>query len=415
LATGYFFNLNYHGHINPCVPVVRELVNRGEHIVFYAAQNFRPLVESAGAEFRSFPFEEDEKGISIFHFVTWQQRVAELSMVGLIADAARDNPSYVLLDYTCLWGRVLAQHRQLPQVVVHTTVPFTTSGLPPYLATARAVLRSPRLLPRFRSFRRLDRKLARRWRVPRLGTPMNLVVPEENSLHVVLTGRALQPPGNPMPANFHYTGPCVRPAGTTRGEPLPVFDSRPVVYIALGTFWNNRPEFYRLCLEAFRDPSVQVLMSVGTSTDIAALGPLPEHIHVRSVVDQIEALRRADVFLSHCGMNSLTESLLTGVPLLLLPQALDQFSLAEHVASLGAGLVLQAGNLTAQSLRAAAEKALNDASMRMRARQIGDSLRASGGPERAAETILQYTRSPRSVSNLKAPAASTASPRVTAG
>jgi len=52
---------------------------------------------------------------------------------------------------------------------------------------------------------------------------------------------------------------------------------------------------------------------------------LPSNILVRSSVPQVAMLDKfADVFISHAGFNSLQESLMAGVPLVAVPQAVDQ-------------------------------------------------------------------------------------------
>src|SRR5690625_6105813 len=43
------------GHVNPSAPLVRELIHRGFDVEFYATEQFRPLAESLGAEFRAYP------------------------------------------------------------------------------------------------------------------------------------------------------------------------------------------------------------------------------------------------------------------------------------------------------------------------------------------------------------------------
>src|SRR5699024_7524731 len=43
------------GHVTPGAPVVRELIGRGAHVTYYATEQFRPLIESLGAEFRAYP------------------------------------------------------------------------------------------------------------------------------------------------------------------------------------------------------------------------------------------------------------------------------------------------------------------------------------------------------------------------
>src|SRR6266853_6969871 len=72
MATAIFFGLPAHGHTNPTLPIVAELVRQGEHIIYYSTEEFRPAIESTGADFRTYgdaiPFNEiilDENGFRI--------------------------------------------------------------------------------------------------------------------------------------------------------------------------------------------------------------------------------------------------------------------------------------------------------------------------------------------------------------
>ncbi|HET9223404.1 MAG TPA: hypothetical protein VFO07_12915, partial [Roseiflexaceae bacterium] len=44
-----------HGHINPTLPVMRELVQRGDELICYNTAEFRPQIEQTGAIFRAYP------------------------------------------------------------------------------------------------------------------------------------------------------------------------------------------------------------------------------------------------------------------------------------------------------------------------------------------------------------------------
>jgi UDP:flavonoid glycosyltransferase YjiC (YdhE family) len=45
-------NVPAHGHVNPTLPVVGELVARGEQVVYYLTDEFEPQIRRTGAVFR---------------------------------------------------------------------------------------------------------------------------------------------------------------------------------------------------------------------------------------------------------------------------------------------------------------------------------------------------------------------------
>jgi MGT family glycosyltransferase len=391
MGTAYFFNLPYHGHINPCLPLIQALTRRGERVIFYGPDEFRPATEASGATFRAFNYKEERQGCGLMVLGEWQIRVTEECLGQLVADAHRDAPDYLVVDYACLWGRSLAQHLQLPAVVLHTTTPLPWRYTQAARITIRELRRSAELRRTFMKFLQGDHRLAKRWKLPRIGVPFSLIAPRYGDLRLVLADREMcTNNGEPHP-RYIFLGPCVRTSGFSHGEALPPLDDRPLVYVSLGTVWNKRPQFFSTCVDAYRDSDFQVLISHGGGASVAELGPIPSHIHLRTHVDQIDVLRRAAVFLTHGGMNSVCEAALAGVPMLVFPQAVDQFSQANYVRSQGAGIVLTPSDITAEALRQATETVLANPAMRTRSRELGLRLRNNGGAEQAADLITNLS------------------------
>jgi MGT family glycosyltransferase len=388
MPTAYMFNMPYHGHINPCLAVIQELTKRGHRVVFYGVERFRAAAEAAGALFRSFEHEETERGPPITGMGEWQLRISERTMDRLIEDAWVDKPSYVLVDYICLWGRLFAQRTGLPTVVMHSTAPVTASRMELAYVTFGKWLHTRLLWQKLFRFLRADRRLSRQWNVPRIGMPFNLLYADYGDLHLVMTSPEMSDPTR-FDARYAFVGPCIRQAGLTRGEPLPPRDERPLIYISLGTHFRLPPNFYRASIEAFRNAPVQVLISGVERTHTEGFGGLPDNIHVRKQVDQIEVLKRAAVFVTHGGMNSVCEGLMAEVPLLVYPQGgLDQLSQARYIEHAGAGLMLKHAEVTPDNLRSRVVRLLNDAEIRSRCSLIGRKLREAGGARRAADLIM---------------------------
>ena len=129
------------------------------------------------------------------------------------------------------------------------------------------------------------------------------------------------------------------------------------------------------------------MMSVGNLVSIEEFGVLPENISVFTHVDQIAVLQQADVFVSHCGMNSVSESLYFGVPLIMLPQTSEQDGVAERVYELGAGIKLDKSD--AASILGAINKIFADSSYKQSAAVIAEGFKRCSGAKGAADKIMQ--------------------------
>jgi UDP:flavonoid glycosyltransferase YjiC (YdhE family) len=54
MATLVFWGFPGHGHVNPSLPIIAELVQRGERVCYYSLEEFQPAIESTGTEFRRY-------------------------------------------------------------------------------------------------------------------------------------------------------------------------------------------------------------------------------------------------------------------------------------------------------------------------------------------------------------------------
>ena len=134
-------------------------------------------------------------------------------------------------------------------------------------------------------------------------------------------------------------------------------------------------------MEALRGTDYQVIVSMGETA--GGFGDLPGNIQVYRAVDQMAVLRIADAFVTHCGMNSASEGLYFKVPLILAPQTPEQMAVAKRVEELGAGVMLPASGGSAEEIRNAVGKVLNDGAYKASAAKISEGFRRCGGVKEA--------------------------------
>lgn len=389
-----------YGHLNPVLPIARELVRRGHDVTVFNEASFGPLIAATGARFAAYPpvihLNDFARTLRDGDMVAWIEMIFRATGPLLAATHAALHaapPDVIVHDGVALWGEMLAARLRRPAVSLSTT--FTSDAMP---RSAGEILRdTASIVPRLPGFIAGFTAIARHGL---LHFPHTLpLVPRRGTLTLMLTSRAFHPPSRwrDHPA-LRFVGCAIAPDTRQEAFDLGWRDGRPLLYISLGTLHHGNAGFFESCIEAFADFPGQVLVSVGRGTDLARYAGAPTHFVFAEAVPQLAVLAQTSVFLTHGGLNSIHEALWHGVPMVAVPQQIEQLNNARAMRAHGAGLVLE-GGMGGRPIPAARLREAVDAVMRERERfaaaaaAIGATLRDAGGFNAAADAIEELVRS----------------------
>ena len=145
------------------------------------------------------------------------------------------------------------------------------------------------------------------------------------------------------------------------------------VYLTLGTLFNSVDHF-AMPLCALQELPVSVVLTCGYGVDKAAIGPLPPNVVVEQYLPQALLLPTCSAVVCHAGAGTVIGALANGVPLVCLPRGADQFGNADQVSRTGAGITLRPDEVSADSIRDACRRVLDDASYAAAASALQDEI-----------------------------------------
>lgn len=371
-----------HGHVNPHLPVLAELVERGHRVTIAVPESFAEVAASSGATplIISSDLPDQSRGEqwpdggveAMDLFLAEGQGVLPQLETALASEA----PDAVLYDIGGYAGRALAHRWDLPLLQLSPSM-VAWRGYEEDMAEALAFLDTTEGAA-YR--RRFDRWLAD------LGIDCDGdTFTGRPPRCAVLIPKAMQPNADRVDESVYtFVGPALDRRKHQGGWPKP---DRPLLLVSLGSAYTDRPDFYRACIEAFGGLDWQVVISIGQYVETSALGPVPSNIELHRWVPQLAVLEHASAFVTHAGMGGCSEGLYHGVPMVAVPQAVDQFLNAQRLTEIGVGVHLPASEVTAESLRRAVLSVADSA-------EVADALvscraesRRAGGAGAAADIV----------------------------
>jgi MGT family glycosyltransferase len=389
VAKFVFINIPSQSHINPTLPIVQELVARGEEVSYYLPERFRQKIEATGATFHSFETRIEQinkaaftsgKPVGLPMFMLDES----LFVIPQILDSIRaEQPDCIVYDTMCLTGRLIAQILHVPAVNFRMIFVFTKQLAQIFRANAA---QDPAGLEAFQASMK---QLCAQYAVE----PFHIgsIFTHEEPLNLVTIPRAFQVEGDSFGEKYCFVGPAIAPRKESNEFPFEQLEKQPVVYITQGTVYNDRPDFFNLCFAAFADMPWTVVISIGNNVDPKKLNPIPANFIVRPYVPQLEILKYASVCVYHGSMTTTMEAIAQGTPLAVVPQKIaDEQVNAIRIAELGLGVKLDEETLTPEALRAAILHISNEPSYYTRVQHMQEEIQKSGGYLRAADVLQDY-------------------------
>jgi UDP:flavonoid glycosyltransferase YjiC (YdhE family) len=180
-----------------------------------------------------------------------------------------------------------------------------------------------------------------------------------------------------------FTEPGELPASVTQGD-------GPMVYLSLGTVLGSA-KLLRTAIEGLLPLGVRVLVATGPVVDPAELGELPDQVVALPWVPQPDALRHAAAVVHHGGHGTTLASLAAGLPQLILSQGGDGDGNSAAVRAAGAGSLLLAPEVSAESVEDEMRALLVDDTYLEAARGVAREIAAMPEPAQTIVTLSQFT------------------------
>lgn len=400
------------GHINPMTALGRELIQRGHRVTVFQLPDVAAKIIAEGLEYC--PIGESDHPIgSLPESITQLGKLSGLAALRFALQAiekttnavCRDAPQAIqaqgievlLVDQTEPAGATVADYLDLPYITIccamiinrEPTIPpiFTTW---PYQTNPIACLRNQFGYALFDRLTQPVQKVIARYRQQWQLKPYQYYDDSFSRLAQI----SQQPPAfdfkrKALPKNFYYTGPFRSPSPQVIPFPYEKLTGQPLIYASLGTQQNTKAELFKQIAAACEDLEVQLVISHGGGMDEASIQQLPGSPLVVPYAPQYELLAKAQLTITHAGLNTVLDSLSHGVPLVAIPITYEQPAIASRLEWLNVGEVIPLKQVSVAKIKSKIEQVLGESVYKENAVKLKNSIHCSGGVKQASDLILQ--------------------------
>ncbi len=416
-----FAPMPFTGHVNPGIPIARELVARGHDVRWYSTPRFRRAIEAVGARYVPFyyamPLDEERLeemflrrpksgGIAQLRwdikniFVDfWPGALRDLGAElerepadVIVGDSAAAAPEAVHARYDIAWA---VYGVSVLTMSSRDTAPFGLALKPD--ATPLGRLRNrilTKLVDRviFGAANKHNARLRRKLNLPPLGKSIMDFTRDAN-LYLQGSVASFEYPRTDMPENVQFIGAPMPqpPADWIRPAWWHELDRHRVVLVTQGTINNDYDQLIRPAIRALANEGVLVIVTTGSKPP-SAVGldrPLPSNVILEQFIPYAHLMPKVDLLVTNGGYGSIQIALSHGVPVVAIGKTEEKPEIANRVEWSGVGVGIKELVPTETQIRDAVQTVLTDMTYKARANAIRYEMQGLDAAMRGADLLEQ--------------------------
>ena len=365
-----FINLPYHGHVVPTIGLVQELIKLGCEVTYLMPYDWKEKVKESGARF--------------YGYNNHRQLSEQIKNAYAAAETIVEQFDFVIYEQFFFLGKHLAEKYNKPVARIFTA-PVTNEKLMKEFITSKG----PLSIFKHKWIAKAFTKDIAKGISMKTDNWLDEIIYNPPKLNLVYTLREYQPYEKEFSdEHYKFLGPSIY-ARNSHGFDF-IKSERPVVYISLGTVIKGAVSFFQNCVDAFRGENIDVIISVGQKFDARKLKNVPSNVHIYKSVPQIDVLKIADIFVTHGGMNSVSEALVYGTPMVVIPFVSDQPVNARCIEKLGVGKKLEYSMANKNTIKSIVFSVALDSDIKTNLTRVQRLIAEAPGNKGGAEIVVQY-------------------------
>jgi MGT family glycosyltransferase len=399
------------GHLNTLIPLGYELKHRGHRVTLIGTLDAKEITEASGLNFIAYAEKSRPLGFtpntlvkmgelsglaSLKYSIELFRQSAIIMMKEGLESVREAKVDLLLIDQASFGASSIAEYLSIPFITVTSTLMLNREeSIPPfnfgwtYSTTPWAKLRNKlgyKLLDSLiKPIIETVNSIRQSWNLP----PFQ----KSSDAYSTLAQICRQPvefeyPRQQLPDCFHFTGSFHNSLSrATVDFPYEKLNGKPLIYASMGTIQNRLLSIFNQIAEACQDLDAQLIISLGGSAEPDSLPNFAGDPIVVKYAPQLEILQKAQLTITHAGLNTVLESLSCGVPMVAIPIANDQPGVASRIAWTETGVVIPVKKLTVPKLRNAVQTVLTQPKYRDNAKKMQLAMQKAGGVNLAADIV----------------------------
>ena len=331
------------GHVDPTVPIVKELISVGHKVSCYIDGNFKSELEKLGICVipAKSQFSYNPVDFTFFNFIGASREMIKQGKYVLVdwsieqykiiePEIKKYKPDIILTDCLFFASLLLAKKYKIPCAVFglipypgsfEGAVRYGVGWQPASTSPAKIVYKLANIVIDHFLLGKIYSHAKRRFHDKGIRCPFDKghfydSVIDLSDIYLQGSLKEFEYEIPNIPKKVKFIGPSIRVGSTRKPGWMTRFDdkSRPMVFATQGTVQNN-PEFLlKSCIEALVDEDIDLIISSGRSDQpIQCSGK--ENLIIKPEVSYHHILPKCDVFVTNGGFGGVNLALKYGVPM----------------------------------------------------------------------------------------------------